>query len=72
MWDEPYLETCCRAALRRLLLSGSAGRPADEMDSACLARLANRGFAARRPDGRFEITLSGRDRHRREIGPVPD
>lgn len=72
MWNEPYLETCCRAALRRLLLAGPAGRPAEEKDGSCLARLADRGFAARRPDGRFAITAGGRARHCAEIGPVRD
>ena len=32
MWDEPYLETCCRSALHRLVLSGAVGRPPDLKD----------------------------------------
>ncbi|MDE2005520.1 MAG: hypothetical protein KGI51_03040 [Rhodospirillales bacterium] len=51
-WNEPYLETCCRSALRRLALAGPAGRPADGMDRACLARLIELGRATRREDGR--------------------
>jgi hypothetical protein len=67
MWDEPYLETCCRAALHRLLLSGEAGRPDGLKDGACLARLATMGFTQLRPDGRFGLTHAGAARHAREI-----
>lgn len=67
MWDEPYLETCCRAALHRLTLSGPAGRPAGLKDGPCLARLAGMGLTLVRPDGRYDLTAAGRARHRREI-----
>lgn len=67
MWDEIYLETCCRAALHRLTLCGSLGRPADMKDTGCLLRLARIGLAARRQDGRYEITQAGRERHAVEI-----
>jgi len=67
MYDEPYLETCCRSALHRLTLCGSAGRPPGLKDGPCLTRLAAIGLAAERPDGRYEITPAGRERHGREI-----
>jgi hypothetical protein len=59
MWDETYLETCCRSALHRLVLSGAAGRPDGVADRPCLARLAEAGLAARRADGRWEPTEAG-------------
>lgn len=67
MWTDPYLETCCRAALHRLVLAGDAGRPAGLADAPCLARLAGKGFVEARDDGRFAVTPAGRDRHRTEI-----
>jgi hypothetical protein len=67
MWNEPYLETCCRAALHRLVLAGSAGRPMTESDSPCLERLAGMGLASLRPDGRAYVLPAGRDRHATEI-----
>lgn len=67
MWDEPYLETCCRAALHRLTLCGPAGRPNGLKDGACLMRLARKGMARQRDDDRFEITPAGRARHAAEI-----
>ena len=67
MWDEPYLETCCRAALHRLVLCGSIGRPPGLKDVPCLRLLASRGLAQVRDDGQFEITAAGRDRHSSEI-----
>lgn len=67
MWDEPYLETCCRAALHRLMLAGPAGRPDGLKDGPCLARLRRMGLAAQRPDGRFEPTGEGAERHSSEI-----
>lgn len=63
MWDQPYLETCCRSALHRLLLAGGAGRPADLKDAGCLRRLENKGLAEPRADGRFQLTEAGRERH---------
>ncbi|WP_407651826.1 hypothetical protein [Bombella saccharophila] len=79
-WDELYLETCCRSALHRVVLSGATGRPvgpppegkmpdfrAPLKDRACLERLAGMGFAQQREDGRFEVTAAGRQRHEREI-----
>ncbi len=67
MWREPYLETCCRSALHRLILAGSAGRPAGLSDGACLERLAGLGFVRLRPDARFEPTEAGVARHGSEI-----
>lgn len=74
VWDEPYLETCCRSALHRLTLCGSVGRPAGMKDGPCLVRLADRGLASRRADGRFEITEAGAVRHADEVmkRPAPD
>mgnify|MGYP005812576477 CR=1 FL=1 len=70
MWDEPYLETCCRSALHRLVLSGEVGRPSGLKDGPCLARLEAMGLAARRADGQFALTDAGAKRHAREIAKV--
>ena len=67
MWNEPYLETCCRAALHRLVLSADDGRPDGLKDGPCLHRLTRMGFAAPREDGRFTVTTDGRARHASEI-----
>lgn len=67
MWNQPYLETCCRAALHRLMLCGAAGRPAGLKDGNCLARLAGMGLARCRPDGRYEPTEAGVARHATEV-----
>ncbi|MCS6930687.1 MAG: hypothetical protein NZM27_00555 [Acetobacteraceae bacterium] len=67
MWNEPYLETCCRSALHRLRLAGGIGRPDGLKDGPCLRRLAGMGFAARREDGRFVATPAGLARHAQEI-----
>ena len=69
MWDEPYLETCCRSALHRLLIVGPGGRPGGLKDGPCLARLCDLGFARERPDQRFEATAAGLARHAEEIAP---
>jgi hypothetical protein len=66
-WDEPYLETCCRAALHRLTLCGDVGRPPGLKDGPCLERLSGMALARARADGRFEITGAGRARHATEI-----
>lgn len=66
-WNEPYLETCCRSALHRLVLVGAVGRPEGLKDGPCLERLSGMGMARRRDDGRFEITAAGLDRHDSEI-----
>jgi len=71
MWHEQYLETCCRSALHRLVLSGAAGRPAGLKDGPCLARLAGMGFARTRADGRFEQTPEGAARHASEVARRP-
>jgi hypothetical protein len=72
VWNQPYLETCCRAALHRLSLADAAGRPGNVPDGACLRRLAGMGLCAQRPDGRFTITPAGRMRHETEIaGKAP-
>jgi hypothetical protein len=63
MWNEPYLETCCRSALHRLTLVGAHGRPAGLKDGPCLERLRGMGLARVREDGRFEITAEGVKRH---------
>ncbi len=67
MYDEPYLETCCRSALHRLILAGEAGRPPALKDGPCLERLEGDGFARRREDGRYEPTGEGVMRHESEI-----
>jgi hypothetical protein len=68
MWNEPYLETCCRSALHRLSLCGALGRPSHQKDDPCLARLTTMGLAARRDDMRYVITPLGVMRHDQEIG----
>ena len=70
MWDEAYLETCCRSALHRLKLVGATGRPDGLKDGPCLHRLTGLGFARPRTDGRFEATASGLARHAEEIAPT--
>jgi hypothetical protein len=67
MWNEPYLETCCRSALHRLTLVGPHGRPAGLADAPCLQRLSRMGLAALREDGHFTITEAGRTRHASEV-----
>lgn len=67
MWNEPYLETCCRSALNRLKAAGPIGRPPGLKDGPCLVRLEAMGFCTCRPDGRFELTAEGLARHRSEI-----
>ncbi len=66
MYDEPYLETCCRSALHRVVLAGGAGRPGTEKDAPCLARLASMGLVAEN-DGRWRATEAGRARHASEV-----
>jgi hypothetical protein len=67
MWDQPYLETCCRSALHRLHLCGATGRPAGLADDPCLTRLATMGFCSQQADGRFVIGPDGTRRHADEI-----
>jgi len=67
MWSDPYLETCCRSALHRVMLSGAAGRPPGLKDGPCLARLADMGLICERKDGRFALTARGIRRHAAEI-----
>jgi hypothetical protein len=67
VWNEPYLETCCRSALHRLMLSGAVGRPAGLKDGSCLERLAAIGLAKHRRDGRYANTEAGSRRHAREV-----
>jgi hypothetical protein len=71
MWHEPYLETCCRSALHRLLLSGACGRPPGLKDGPCLQRLAGMGLARARTDGRFELTAEGAVRHTSDVARRP-
>ncbi|MBE7209802.1 MAG: hypothetical protein INR65_02190 [Gluconacetobacter diazotrophicus] len=72
MWNEPYLETCCRSALHRLRLCGDAGRPdahrAELKDARCLDRLEQLGFATHE-GAQYRITQAGLARHDSEIGP---
>lgn len=73
MWNEPYLETCCRSALHRLRLCGEAGRPdasrAELKDARCLDRLEQVGLAAC-TGHRYRITPAGVMRHDQEIMKV--
>lgn len=70
MWNEPYLETCCRSALHRLRLCGPEGRPdagrTELKDARCLDRLDQLGFAVHAQD-RYRITPAGAARHDQEI-----
>ncbi|WP_369345744.1 hypothetical protein [Asaia prunellae] len=70
MWDEPYLETCCRSTLHRTLLCEGIGRPQALRDQPCLERLQKMGFVALGQDGRFHITAAGLSRHDQEIGQL--
>jgi hypothetical protein len=67
VWDQPYLETCCRSALHRLHLSGLVGRPPDLLDGSCLIRLASMGLCDQGANGRFIINPDGVRRHQTEI-----
>lgn len=67
MWSEPYLETCCRAALHRVYLCAPAGRPAGMADDPCLRRLTGMGLCREREDGRFAVTPKGQRRHATEV-----
>lgn len=67
MWNQPYLETCCRAALHRVRLAGPEARPGGLKDGPCLLRMEAMGLVRRREDGRFEITPAGLARHTQEI-----
>lgn len=73
MWNEPYLETCCRSALHRLVLADRDGRPdatlAALKDARCLERLQQLGLAAHE-ETRYRITPAGSARHGREIMKV--
>jgi len=69
MWSEPYLETCCRASLHRVFLTGGRGRRAEarSKDARCLARLEGLGLVVRGEDGAFRLTPAGVARHREEV-----
>jgi hypothetical protein len=71
MWSQPYLETCCRAAMHRLHLCGDIGRPSGLADDPCLRRLSDMGLCHRREDGRFAITEAGQQRHAMEVMRSP-
>jgi hypothetical protein len=71
MWREPYLETCCRSALHRVILSGNSGRPPGLADHPCLMRLQRQSLVEFSPPGRFVATLAGKARHRTEILHCP-
>ena len=70
MWDTPYLESCCRSALHRLVLAAAAGRPPETRDARCLARLGTLGLARQQGDGRSFVTAEGLAWHNQEIGPA--
>jgi hypothetical protein len=70
-WTAPYLETCCRSALHRLILCGDAARPEGLKDDGCLRRLESLGLCMAVPGG-FAATPAGRARHAREIAATPD
>ena len=67
MWNEPYLETCCRSALHRLFLTHGGTRPAGLPDEACLRRLCGMGLAEEVSPGRFAMTGAGTSRHGSEV-----
>ncbi|QEO18504.1 hypothetical protein [Acetobacter vaccinii] len=67
MWNEPYLETCCRSALHRLCLAGESGRPAGLADDPCLARMERMGLVCQSAEGRFVVTEAGVERHASEV-----
>lgn len=67
MWNDPYLETCCRSALHRLYLAGAYGRPCGLMDGPCLERLERMGLAERTAQSRFVATDAGLARHAQEV-----
>ena len=67
MWNDPYLESCCRSALHRLSLAGGVGRPGGLKDGPCLERLAGMGLVRARADGRWELSPEGAVRHRHEV-----
>ena len=71
MWNQPYLETCCRAALHRLYLSGPSGRPAGISDDPCLRRLAQAGLCRPDNDGGVSLTPEGMCRHATEVLKTP-
>ncbi len=72
MWNEPYLETCCRSALHRLCLAGAVGRPAGQRDDPCLVRMEGMGFVRDNGQGRFFVTDEGEARHAREVLKIAD
>ena len=67
VWNQPYLETCCRAALHRVVLAADDARPPGLKDGPCLERLTGMGLCCHRPDGRYGLTEAGRRRHASEI-----
>lgn len=67
MWNEPYLETCCRSALHRLYLAGPDGRPGGLKDDPCLMRLEGMGLVGRNAQGRFVATDAGLARHAHDV-----
>lgn len=71
VWNEPYLETCCRSALHRLYLAGVEGRPTDQMDGPCLSRLGEMGLCAAADSGRVSLTAGGKRRHATEVLKTP-
>ena len=71
MWNEPYLETCCRSALHRLFLTHGGTRPAGLPDEACLRRLRGMGLAEEVSPGRFAMTEAGAGRHASEVLRLP-
>ena len=64
MWNEPYLESCCRSALHRVKLTGDSARPPGLKDGPCLVRMEKLGLVCARADGRYAITPEGDAMHR--------
>jgi hypothetical protein len=71
MWSEPYLETCCRSALHRVILCRDAGRPAGLKDQPCLERMERMGLVTVDGTGRYHATPEGVGRHAAEIQGPP-
>ncbi|MBS0985075.1 hypothetical protein [Acetobacter thailandicus] len=67
VWNQPYLETCCRSSLHRLCLTGASGRPSGLRDDPCLERMQKMGFVQHSPQGRFLATDAGYARYRQEV-----
>ena len=67
MWNEPYLETCCRAARHGLFRAGGDGGLGGVKDAPGLDRLERMGLARCNAGERFVATDAGLVRHAREV-----